>query len=243
MSAENREKVKAFLAEEGMKLVSYGVTGASDEKGWRQLFDFAKDMGIEIIQIESGNNTKTLDLVNKLAKEYGIKVAMHNHTQPGGFPDAVATAVERPSVYRLRRRYWALGGGRGCSAGWCEEACGPFLHDAYGGYEQDRRRRGDRSVRPGRKPTGESSRRTQTPGFRRYDHLRIRALDRRRWKRKLASASSGITPISASDADDRDGMAAATAKRRAAKAKLVAFGTAGAPHFAADRLCPYQKSL
>ncbi len=94
MSAENREKVKAFLAEEGMKLVSYGVTGASDEKSWRQLFDFAKDMGIEIIQIESGQNVKTLDLVNKLAKEYGIKVAMHNHTQPGGFPGAVARQLK-----------------------------------------------------------------------------------------------------------------------------------------------------
>ena len=94
MSAENRAKVKAFLAEEGMKLVSYGVTGANGEKSWRQLFDFAKDMGIEIIQIEAGKDAKTLDLVNKLAQEYGIKVAMHNHTQPGGFPDAVAKQLK-----------------------------------------------------------------------------------------------------------------------------------------------------
>ena len=94
MSAENCKKVKAFLADEGVKLVSYGVTGAGDEKGWRQLFDFAKEMGIEIIQIEAGQNTKTLDLVNKLAEEYGIKVGMHNHTQPGGFPDAVAKQLK-----------------------------------------------------------------------------------------------------------------------------------------------------
>jgi sugar phosphate isomerase/epimerase len=94
MSADNRAKVKAFLAEEGVKLISYGVTGANDEKSWRQLFDFAKDMGIEIIQIEAGNDVKTLDLVNKLAQEYGIKVAMHNHTQPGGFPDAVALQLK-----------------------------------------------------------------------------------------------------------------------------------------------------
>ncbi len=94
MSAENRTKVKAFLADEGVKLISYGVTGANDEKSWRQLFDFAKDMGIEIIQIEAGQNVKTLDLVNKLAQEYGIKVAMHNHTQPGGAPDAVALQLK-----------------------------------------------------------------------------------------------------------------------------------------------------
>jgi len=94
MSADNRAKVKAFLTEEGIKLVSYGVTGANDEKGWRQLFDFAKDMDIEIIQIEAGRDMKTLDLVNKLAQEYGIKVGMHNHTQPGGFPDAVAKQLK-----------------------------------------------------------------------------------------------------------------------------------------------------
>jgi sugar phosphate isomerase/epimerase len=94
MSAENRAKVKAFLAEEGVQLISYGVAGANDEKNWRQLFDFAKEMGIEIIQIESGRDAKTLDLVNKLAEQYGIKVAMHNHTQPGGFPDAVARQLK-----------------------------------------------------------------------------------------------------------------------------------------------------
>src|SRR5471030_1140155 len=54
MSAENRASVKAFLADEKIKLVSYGVTGAKGEKGWRQLFDFAKDMGIEILQTEAG---------------------------------------------------------------------------------------------------------------------------------------------------------------------------------------------
>jgi sugar phosphate isomerase/epimerase len=94
MSAENRAKVKAFMAEEGVKLISYGVTGANDEKGWRQLLDFAKEMGIEIVQIESGKDVKTLDLVNKLAEEYGIKVAMHNHEQPGGFPDAVVRQLK-----------------------------------------------------------------------------------------------------------------------------------------------------
>jgi sugar phosphate isomerase/epimerase len=94
MSAENCAKVKSLLKNEGVKLVSYGVTGANDEKGWRQLFDFAKDMGIEIIQIEAGRDAKSLDLVNRLAREYGIKVAMHNHTQPGGFPDAVAKQLK-----------------------------------------------------------------------------------------------------------------------------------------------------
>jgi sugar phosphate isomerase/epimerase len=99
MSAENRAKVKAFLADEKIKLVSYGVAGAKGEKGWRQLFDFAKDMGIEIIQTEAGQPAQTLDMVNKLAQEYGVKVALHNHTQPAGFPDKVAVELkDRPYI-------------------------------------------------------------------------------------------------------------------------------------------------
>jgi sugar phosphate isomerase/epimerase len=94
MSAENRALVKAFLAKESIKLVSYGVAGAKDESGWRQLFDFAKDMGIEIIQTEAGKDAPTADLLNKLAQEYGVKVALHNHTQPAGFPDKVAAELK-----------------------------------------------------------------------------------------------------------------------------------------------------
>jgi sugar phosphate isomerase/epimerase len=99
MSAENRTVVKAFLAEEKIKLVSYGVVRAKDEKSWRQLFDFAKDMGIEIIQTEVGQDPKMLDMVNKLAQEYKMKVALHNHTQPAGFPDKVAIELkDRPNI-------------------------------------------------------------------------------------------------------------------------------------------------
>jgi sugar phosphate isomerase/epimerase len=99
MSPEMQAKVKAFLKEQDINLISYGVTGAKDEKGWRQLFDFAKDMGIKILQIEVGKDTKTLDLVNKLAQEYDIKVALHNHKQPAGFPDAMAQELkDRPFI-------------------------------------------------------------------------------------------------------------------------------------------------
>jgi sugar phosphate isomerase/epimerase len=94
MSAENRAKVKAFMAEEGVKLVSYFGAGAGDEKSWRQMFDFAKDMGIEIIETEAGEDAKTLDLLNKLSEEYGVKVALHNHTEPARFPDAVLKQLE-----------------------------------------------------------------------------------------------------------------------------------------------------
>ena len=99
MSPENKAKVKAFMAEQKVKLVSYGVTGAGDEASWRQLFDFARDMGIEIIQIEADSAPKTLDMANEFAKEYHIRVGLHNHEQPGGFPDKVAVALkDRPYI-------------------------------------------------------------------------------------------------------------------------------------------------
>jgi sugar phosphate isomerase/epimerase len=99
MSAENREKVLAFLTAEKVKLISYGVANAKDEKGWRELFDFAKDMGVEIIQTEAGKDAKTMDLLNKYAQAYKIKVGLHNHTQAEGFPDRVAADLkDRPYV-------------------------------------------------------------------------------------------------------------------------------------------------
>jgi len=88
MNAETRQKVKDFLKEQGVKLVVFGVCGAGDEAGWKHLFSFAKDMGIEILQVEVGKDDQTLDLLDKLAGEYGVKVALHNHTQKEGFPDA-----------------------------------------------------------------------------------------------------------------------------------------------------------
>jgi sugar phosphate isomerase/epimerase len=94
MSAENREKVAAFLAQEKVKLISYGVANAKDENGWRELLNFGKDMGIEILQTEAGKDPKTLDLLNRLAQTYKIKIAFHNHLQANGFPDRVAADLK-----------------------------------------------------------------------------------------------------------------------------------------------------
>jgi len=93
MNAGTRQKVKDFLKEQDMKLVVFGVCGAGDEAGWKGLFDFAKDMGIEILQVEVGKNDQTLDLLDRLAGETGVKVALHNHTQKEGFPDAQAQQI------------------------------------------------------------------------------------------------------------------------------------------------------
>lgn len=94
MDAAARDKVKAKLKECGIKLVNTGVTGAGNEAGWKKLFDFAKDMGIETIVSEPGE--KDLAMIDKLAGEYGINVAIHNHPKPSHYwdPEIMVNAVK-----------------------------------------------------------------------------------------------------------------------------------------------------
>jgi len=71
------EKVKAKCKEHGITPMAYGVVGLSpDEKVSRKVFEFAKAMGIRVINTESVN---ALDTAEKLVKEYDIKVGIHDH--------------------------------------------------------------------------------------------------------------------------------------------------------------------
>ena len=55
-SAENRDMVKKRLAESRVRLVNYGVVRLdNDEAQCRQVFDFARDMGIEIKTVRAGS--------------------------------------------------------------------------------------------------------------------------------------------------------------------------------------------
>jgi sugar phosphate isomerase/epimerase len=62
----------------GVTIIDYGVTGISgNEKEGRKIFDWAKKMGITILVSEP--NPKDLPAINKMAGEYGIRVAIHDH--------------------------------------------------------------------------------------------------------------------------------------------------------------------
>jgi len=91
MSDEVAAEVKKKLADAGgLKLVAYGVAGIpTDEKGARKTFEWAKNMGIEVLVTETTPN----DIHDKLANEFHIKVALHNHptTWP---PEAVLKACK-----------------------------------------------------------------------------------------------------------------------------------------------------
>ncbi len=77
------EKVQAKLAQHGVKAVNYGVVGIpNNEAEARKVFAFAKKMGMRAVTTESA---ESINLIEKLAKEYDVCVAFHNH--PGSFAD------------------------------------------------------------------------------------------------------------------------------------------------------------
>jgi len=85
-----KRQVKRRLGQSRVKLVNYGVVGlGNDEVKCRKVFEFAKEMGIEIIVSEPA--PEAMELVEKLCKEYDIKVAIHNHPKPSHYwhPDEV----------------------------------------------------------------------------------------------------------------------------------------------------------
>lgn len=78
-SKEQIEAKKAKLEANGLHAYTYGVAGTSlDKEANRKLFEFAKQMGFQVIVVEPGD-FKIWDNLEELAKEYNIKVAVHNH--------------------------------------------------------------------------------------------------------------------------------------------------------------------
>lgn len=78
-------QVKEKLAKHGIRGVNYGVVGIpSDEAGARKVFEFAKKLGLYGITTES---TESIDIIDKLVKEYDIRVGYHNHPRQDKNPN------------------------------------------------------------------------------------------------------------------------------------------------------------
>ena len=85
---EQVKLVKNHLASKGIQSVAYGVVGLSkDEKSSRKVFEFCKTMGIGIINSEPPADA--LDTIEKLVREYDIKVGFHNHPKSDKNPNYV----------------------------------------------------------------------------------------------------------------------------------------------------------
>ena len=83
-SDEVIEKVKAQLTQHHLKAVNYGVVGIPrDEAGARKVFEFAKKLGLYGITTES---VESIDTIEKLVKEYDIRVGFHDHPKQPNNP-------------------------------------------------------------------------------------------------------------------------------------------------------------
>ena len=84
-------KVEAKLKEHGIKAVNYGVVGVGDGKSeaeakteWRQIFEFAKRLGLYGITTE---DVSRLDIIEPLVKEFDIRVGIHDHPRRANDPN------------------------------------------------------------------------------------------------------------------------------------------------------------
>jgi sugar phosphate isomerase/epimerase len=84
-SDEMITKIKAKLDEYKVKAVNYGVVQIpAEEDKARKIFDFAKKLGLRAVTTES---EKSIDMIEKLVKEYDIMVAFHNHPKKENDPN------------------------------------------------------------------------------------------------------------------------------------------------------------
>ncbi|OGD14166.1 MAG: hypothetical protein A2V76_07585 [Candidatus Aminicenantes bacterium RBG_16_63_14] len=95
MTPEQIAFVKDALRSAGVTLYGYGVVDiGKTEESMRQVFDFARKMGIRVIVCEPADDDFTL--LEKLVKEYSIKIAIHNHPAPSKYhlPETVFSHVD-----------------------------------------------------------------------------------------------------------------------------------------------------
>ncbi len=81
MSDSDMAALAAQFAKCHVKPIAYGVTGIPQEEAQaRKLFAWAKKVGIQILNTES---TGSMDTIEKMVKEFDMKVGFHNHPKNG----------------------------------------------------------------------------------------------------------------------------------------------------------------
>jgi len=94
LSGDQVQLVQKMLRESGIELVGYGVVKFDNvEPDIRRVFDFARKLGIRIIITEP--KEEGAEILEKLVREYGLYIAIHNHPEPSAFakPETVLSYV------------------------------------------------------------------------------------------------------------------------------------------------------
>ncbi|MFC1541006.1 family 16 glycoside hydrolase [Candidatus Latescibacterota bacterium] len=95
LSDEQLKMVRSKLLEHNIRINAYGVVGfENNEQSMREVFDFAQKMGIRTIVTEPAYDDYSL--IEKMVREYNIKIAIHNHPIPNKYarPETVLSHVK-----------------------------------------------------------------------------------------------------------------------------------------------------
>jgi sugar phosphate isomerase/epimerase len=79
LSPALRREMKKRLEDRGMQMASYYAPLDADQTGFRKVFDFAKEMGVETLVAEPP--AEVFETVDGLCREYEISLAVHNHPE------------------------------------------------------------------------------------------------------------------------------------------------------------------
>jgi type 1 glutamine amidotransferase/sugar phosphate isomerase/epimerase len=108
--------IRLKLADAGVRLLTFYLQDIpGDEAAARQVFEFGRKLGIETFMTEP--RLEALDVIERLANEYGINIALHNHDQKASpaywSPEAILKVCAGRSA-RLGAAadvgYWMRGG-------------------------------------------------------------------------------------------------------------------------------------
>jgi sugar phosphate isomerase/epimerase/type 1 glutamine amidotransferase len=97
MSDDELRQVRLKLDAAGLRLLTYYIQEIpGDEAGCRRVFEFGRKLGVEAFMTEP--KLEALDMIERFAEVYGIKVGLHNHDQKASphywSPEAVLKVCE-----------------------------------------------------------------------------------------------------------------------------------------------------
>lgn len=97
LDKQTQQELKDLAHSKDIKIVGTGVYVAEKSSDWEKMFRFAKAMDMEFISCEPA--LADWDLVEKLSKQYGIKISVHNHPQPSDYwkPENLLQAISHRS--------------------------------------------------------------------------------------------------------------------------------------------------
>ncbi len=100
LAPAKRREMKQRMEDLGLSMPSFYAGIEGDSSAYRKIFDFAKEMGVEVLVAEPP--PEAFEALDKLCAEYKMKLAVHNHPEGSGSkywnPDTLMKACEGRSA-------------------------------------------------------------------------------------------------------------------------------------------------